>query len=66
MVLEPTDFRYCDHPAPVKGIVYIGAADKKLYALDAITGRQRWELVAKGCLRCRLHRRVSHRGLTGI
>jgi eukaryotic-like serine/threonine-protein kinase len=26
----------------VHGTVYIGAADKKLYALDAATGRQRW------------------------
>jgi outer membrane protein assembly factor BamB len=31
----------------VHGTVYIGAADKKLYALDAATGRQRWAFVAK-------------------
>src|SRR5262249_8941766 len=29
-------------PIVVYGTVYIGAADKKLYALDAATGRQRW------------------------
>ena len=29
-------------PVVVHGTVYIGAADKKLYALDVMTGRQRW------------------------
>ena len=29
-------------PIVVQGTVYIGAADKKLYALDAATGQQRW------------------------
>jgi outer membrane protein assembly factor BamB len=29
-------------PIVVHGTVYIGASDKKLYALDAATGRQRW------------------------
>ena len=29
-------------PIVVQGTVYIGAADKQLYALDAATGRQRW------------------------
>jgi outer membrane protein assembly factor BamB len=34
-------------PIVVQGTVYIGAADKKLYALDAATGRQRWAFAAK-------------------
>jgi eukaryotic-like serine/threonine-protein kinase len=29
-------------PVVVNGTVYLGAADKTLYALDAATGRQRW------------------------
>ena len=29
-------------PVVVYGTVYIGAADKQLYALDAATGQQRW------------------------
>jgi outer membrane protein assembly factor BamB len=35
-------------PAVVNGIVYVGSADRNLYALDAATGKLRWKFDAHG------------------
>jgi outer membrane protein assembly factor BamB len=33
------------------GIVYIGSADKNLYAIDAASGKQKWQFETKGLIR---------------
>lgn len=35
-------------PAVVDGTVYVGSADRNLYAVEAATGRMRWKFDAKG------------------
>ena len=35
-------------PAVVGGIVYVGSADRNLYAVDAATGQMRWKFNARG------------------
>jgi len=38
-------------PTVEEGTVYVGSADKKLYAVDAETGRLRWSFAAQGSIR---------------
>ncbi len=38
-------------PTVEDGTVYVGSADKKLYAVDAETGRLRWSFAAQGSIR---------------
>lgn len=38
-------------PTISDGVVYIGSADRKLYALDASTGKQKWEFETGGMVR---------------
>lgn len=38
-------------PTVENGTVYVGSADKKLYAVDAETGRVRWSFAAQGSIR---------------
>lgn len=50
--LPPYAYDYL-HSSPTveDGTVYIGSADKKLYAVDAETGRVRWSFAAQGSIR---------------
>jgi outer membrane protein assembly factor BamB len=44
------DYRHSS-PTVVDGTVYVGSADKRLYAVDAETGRVRWSFAAQGSIR---------------
>src|SRR5262249_31056586 len=38
-------------PAVAEGVVYVGSADKRLYAVDATTGQERWHFDTQGIVR---------------